>query len=117
MRIESSYFLQWLFLPGDTEVIHLYFPDPWPKRKHRKHRLVNERFPSLARQALAPGGTIYLLTDDQDYFTQMVTVFAAVATFRLAETPPELSAVLTDFEADFQARGVPTLRAAFARSN
>ena len=91
VRIESSYFLEYLLPPRSAVALHIYFPDPWPKRKHRRHRLINERFPALARQALAPGGTVYLRTDDEDYFEQMVTVFAAVPAFRPVETPAELA--------------------------
>ena len=113
VRIESAYFLEYLLPPQSAATLHLYFPDPWPKRKHRRHRLVNERFPALARQALAPGGMVYLRTDDASYFEQMLGVFAADPGFRPAETPGELSALLTDFEKDFQARGINALRAAY----
>jgi tRNA (guanine-N7-)-methyltransferase len=113
VRIESAYFLEYLLPPHSAAALHIYFPDPWPKRKHRRNRLINERFPALARQALAPGGTVYLRTDDQDYSEQMLAVFAADPTFRSMETPAELSALLTDFEKDFQSRGIKTLRAAY----
>ena len=83
------------------------------QRKHRRHRLINERFPALAAQALAPGGAVYLRTDDQPYFEQMTAVFAASPAFRPADTPPELAGLLTDFERDFAARGIPTRRAAY----
>src|SRR5258706_1484787 len=115
VRIESSYFLEYLLPPNSATALHIYFPDPWPKRKHRRHRLVNERFPALAWQALAPGGKVYLRTDDQDYFEQMVAGFAWSPLFRLTETLEELSTVLTDFEKDFLARGIKTLRAAYQR--
>ena len=113
VRIECSYFLEYLLPPGSAVALHIYFPDPWPKRKHHRHRLVNERFPTLARQALAPGGTVYLRTDDENYFEQMVGVFAADPAFHAVETSGELAALLTDFERDFQARGIGTLRAAY----
>ncbi len=113
VRIESSYFLEYLLPPHAAAALHVYFPDPWPKRKHRRNRLINERFPALACQALSPGGTVYLRTDDRDYFEQMVSVFAADAAFSPVETPGELAGLLTDFEKDFQARGVTTLRAAY----
>jgi tRNA (guanine-N7-)-methyltransferase len=115
IRIESSYFVEYLLPPGSALALHIYFPDPWPKRKHRRHRLINERFPALARQALASGGKVYLRTDDQDYFEQMVGVFAASQAFRLSETPPELSALTTDFERGFLSRGINILRAAYQR--
>jgi tRNA (guanine-N7-)-methyltransferase len=113
VRIESSYFLQYLLPPHSVQALHIYFPDPWPKRKHRRHRLINERFPVLAYDMLASCGVVYLRTDDRDYFDQMNSVFAASPLFQPAVTPAQLAARLTDFEKDFQARGIATLRAAF----
>jgi tRNA (guanine-N7-)-methyltransferase len=113
VRIESAYFLEYLLPPRSACALHVYFPDPWPKRKHRRHRLINERFPALATQALEPGGTVYLRTDDEPYFEQMSAVFGAAPSFRPVDTPAELTGLLTDFERDFAARGVPTLRAAY----
>jgi tRNA (guanine-N7-)-methyltransferase len=115
LRIESAYCVEYLLPPGGVSALHVYFPDPWPKRKHRNNRLVNARFAEISRQALTAGGTVYLRTDDEDYFSQMVTVFAANPAFRLAETPAELSGVVTDFERNFLARGVSTLQAAYAK--
>ena len=113
VSIESSYFLQYLLPPNSASALHIYFPDPWPKKKHRRHRLINENFPALARAALAPGGMIYLRTDDADYFSQMTEVFGADKKFQKIETPAELAELFTDFERDFRARGISTLRAAF----
>ncbi len=113
VRIESGYFLQYLLPAHSAAALHIYFPDPWPKRKHLKNRLVDERFPEIALRALAPGGLVFLRTDDRNYFEQMVGVFAARSAFRLAETPVELSGLPTDFETDFQKRGIQTLRAAY----
>ena len=113
VRIESSYFLQYLLPPRSASVLHVYFPDPWPKKKHHKYRLINESFPRLARTALAPGGVVYLRTDDQDYFAQMIEVFGASREFQRMETPPELAELTTDFEREFHARGIQTLRAAY----
>lgn len=115
VRIESSYLLEFLLPPQVTAALHIYFPDPWPKKKHRRHRLINERFPTLAWQALAPGGVVYLRTDDEDYFGQMTAVFAADARFQPVATPAGLASVLTDFEREFNARGIATRRAAYQR--
>jgi tRNA (guanine-N7-)-methyltransferase len=113
VRIESSYFLQHLLPAHSAGALHIYFPDPWPKKKHRKHRLINEQFPALARLALAPGGVVYLRTDDANYFSQMTEVFAADKHFKPTETPAALAEILTDFEADFNSKGIKTLRAAY----
>lgn len=113
VRIESSYFLGYVLPRHSAIALHIYFPDPWPKRKHFRYRFINERFPELAKRALAPGGVVYLRTDDQTYFTQMRSVFAASTSFRAVETPTGTSALVTDFEADFLKRGIHTLRAAY----
>jgi tRNA (guanine-N7-)-methyltransferase len=113
VRIESAYFLQYLLPPHSAGALHIYFPDPWPKKKHRRHRLINPDFPALARAALSPGGTVFLRTDDADYFQQMNEVFAAAKAFVPVETPAVLAEIVTDFERDFNAQGIPTLRAAY----
>ena len=113
VQIESSYFLQYLLPPRSASVLHIYFPDPWPKKRHHKYRLINESFPRLAQAALAPGGVVYLRTDDKDYFAQMTEVFGASREFQRIETPPELAELPTDFEREFHARGIGTLRAAY----
>jgi tRNA (guanine-N7-)-methyltransferase len=113
VRIESSYFLEFLLPPSSISALHIYFPDPWPKKRHHKNRLINEQFPTLARAALVPGGKIYLRTDDKDYFAQMTEVFGASEEFQKIETPVELAELPTDFERDFNARGIKTLRAAY----
>lgn len=115
VRIECSYFLEWLLPPFSISALHVYFPDPWPKKKHQRHRLINERFPALAKRVLLPGGRVYLRTDDSDYFAQIRQVFAAATHFYEIETPQDVAALLTDFERDFNARGVATLHAAYAR--
>ena len=111
-RIEAAYFLEYLLPPKTIEALHIYFPDPWPKRKHRKNRLVNQGFTQLARAALLPGGKVYLRTDDADYFAQMKSVFGTCPFFQEIPTPEELAGVLTDFERGFLKRGIQTLRLA-----
>jgi tRNA (guanine-N7-)-methyltransferase len=113
VRIESAYLLQYLLPPQSASALHVYFPDPWPKKRHRKNRLINEHFPALARAALAPGGVVFLRTDDADYFEQMNEVFGAEDFFRKIPSPPELTEIVTDFERGFNAQGIPTLRSAY----
>ena len=115
LRLEAAYFAEYVLPPAMVSAFHIYFPDPWPKRKHRQHRLLNEHFTEVLRAALVAGGIVYLRTDDSDYFTQMTAVFGANSRFELAPTPERLASVLTDFEREFNASGIPTNRAAYRR--
>ena len=113
VRIESSYFLQYLLPLHSASALHIYFPDPWPKKRHHKYRLINEHFPELARTALAPGGVVFFRTDDGDYFAQITGIFGTGAEFQKIETPAELAELPTDFESEFAGRGIKTLCAAY----
>jgi tRNA (guanine-N7-)-methyltransferase len=115
IRLEASYFLAYLLAPGVVTALHVYFPDPWLKRRHQHNRLVNARFAELALQVLVPGGRVYLRTDDRPYFAQMSEVFRAHPAFQEIETPAALAAIVTDFERDFAGRGIVPQRAAYER--
>lgn len=115
LRIEASYCLTWLLPANSVQALHVYFPDPWPKRRHWKHRLVNAAFGQAAAAALVPGGKVFFRTDSPDYLAQIQSVFGASPVFVPTDTPPELAAVPTDFEKDYRARGVPILYAAYRR--
>jgi tRNA (guanine-N7-)-methyltransferase len=56
--------------------IHLFFPDPWPKKRHHKRRLVQPAFAALAARKLAPGGYFHAATDWPEYAEQMDSVLA-----------------------------------------
>ncbi len=113
LRLEASYVLRWMIPPGSLTAVHVYFPDPWPKRRHWKRRLVNAEFPQLAALSLLPGGVVYLRTDHVEYAAQMVEVFEAAQQFTRCEAPAELLDVVTDFEADFRRQGIQTIQSAW----
>jgi tRNA (guanine-N7-)-methyltransferase len=115
LRIEAGYFLEYLLPEESVSAVHIYFPDPWPKRKHHRRRLINERFVELTKQALAPGGIICLRTDNEDYVGQMIQVFGASPYFQLCETPSALAELLTDFEREYRAQEIRMRRAAYLR--
>jgi tRNA (guanine-N7-)-methyltransferase len=74
VRAEANYFLS-EFVPDSTlSVIHIYFPDPWPKKRHHKRRLIQAPFVQQAIRTLIPGGRLQLVTDHQDYAEQMEQV-------------------------------------------
>lgn len=116
IRLEASYLLEYLVPHHSVSALHVYFPDPWPKKRHARHRLINARFPEVARRVLAPDGSIFLRTDDANYFQQMQEVFAGRSDFRAVETPANLADVVTDFEREFHVRGIAARRAAYRLS-
>jgi len=61
--------------------IHLYFPDPWPKKKHNKRRIVNDGFLQLIHPKIKTGGFIHIATDWVPYAQSIKEVFAASALF------------------------------------
>ena len=63
-----------LIPPGTVDGVHLFFPDPWPKKRHHKRRLVRPGFPELIAAILKSEGYFYTVTDWRDYAEQMVTV-------------------------------------------
>jgi tRNA (guanine-N7-)-methyltransferase len=64
------------------ERVHLYFPDPWHKRRHHKRRIVQKGFADLVARVLKPGGVIHMATDWEDYAMQMMAVFSGHGFFR-----------------------------------
>ena len=73
--------LEHMIGPGALSGIHVFFPDPWPKKRHHKRRLVNRDFVELCRDRLARGGYIHLATDWKGYAEQIRETFAADAQF------------------------------------
>lgn len=73
------------YLPaGSVDEIWVFFPDPWPKAKHHKRRLVNPDFIRIAHRALRAGGTLRLATDWQEYADHMRDVLDASTEFERA---------------------------------
>ncbi|RSD20007.1 tRNA (guanosine(46)-N7)-methyltransferase TrmB [Amycolatopsis eburnea] len=63
--------------PDTLHGVRLFFPDPWPKKKHHKRRIVSPSFAALVASRLAPGGTFHMATDWESYAEQMLEVCSA----------------------------------------
>jgi tRNA (guanine-N7-)-methyltransferase len=68
--------LQHMFADHCLDGIHLFFPDPWPKKKHHKRRIVNDGFLQLIHPKLKKGGFIHIATDWVPYATSIQEVFS-----------------------------------------
>lgn len=109
LRIEASYAVEWLFPPGSVASITVLFPDPWPKRRHWKNRLIQTPFLDHCARALVPDGWLGIKTDDAPYFEHIREALASCSTLkRWAEADAEtLIPEPTDFERDFVKEGRP----------
>jgi len=77
LNTDAAHFVHTYIPPLSVHQYYIFFPDPWPKKRHRKRRLVTKIFLDQLLPTLAPGGTIHYKTDYQDYFEQMLTVSRA----------------------------------------
>jgi tRNA (guanine-N7-)-methyltransferase len=112
VRVESAYAVQFLLRPESVSVFHLRFPDPWPKRRHHRRRLVTKEFLAALQHALAPGGFFHVATDQSDYF-ECIRSLATSAGFD--QTPPPTELPRSTFEEHFQRQGAPIYRASLRK--
>lgn len=77
ISIDAVWALEHLFAPGSVEEVWTFFPDPWPKKRHHKRRLVSAEFARLVASRLRPGGLWRLATDWDEYAEQMQVVLDA----------------------------------------
>jgi len=117
IRIEASYFVSKLVPKQSVIAYHVFFPDPWPKRRHHSRRLFNATFVGELVQTLAKSGVVNVASDDADYCTHIREVMAGST--RFSAEPPETLPVeaKTEFESVFLTLGREVYRARFVRSD
>jgi tRNA (guanine-N7-)-methyltransferase len=71
-----------MIAPEALEGVHLFFPDPWPKKRHHKRRLIQAPFVSLLASRMKPGAVLHACTDWEDYAAQMLQVLSAESTLQ-----------------------------------
>lgn len=76
LNADATEFLRWRVPSGIVRVVHLYFSDPWPKARHHKRRVVQDRFLADVKRVLEPGGELRIVTDHDDYWRWMEEHFA-----------------------------------------
>ena len=77
VRHDAVEVLRDMVAPGSLAGIHVFFPDPWPKKRHHKRRLLQPDFAALAASRLAPGGVLHVATDWQEYADHVLAVLSA----------------------------------------
>jgi tRNA (guanine-N7-)-methyltransferase len=96
--VDAAWSLEHLLEPGSVTELWTFFPDPWPKTRHHKRRLVDPAFARLAASRLAPGGLWRLATDWADYADQMQAVLDAEPALEGGPVPRWAERPVTRFE-------------------
>lgn len=111
LHCDAAHFFQVCLADSSLWRVHIYFPDPWPKRRHHRRRLIQPTFVAQVRRVLQPGGQLVIVTDHHDYFRQIRCVvgnaagFARIGFPRSGGTNGEI--VGTNFERKYIAQGRP----------
>jgi tRNA (guanine-N7-)-methyltransferase len=116
VQVEASYAIRHL-LPGNSvSVITIFFPDPWPKRRHHRRRLFCPRFLDDLDRVMKPGAILHIATDHLDYFDAIAALFDSDARFQSIPAYEPTEDERTDFELIFTGQGKPIGRASFVKS-
>ncbi len=109
LRFETSYVVRHLLPPASVEKFYLLFPDPWPKRRHQRRRIVTVEFLKSIHDALAPGGVFHVATDQRDYLDQVKEHAAELRRFNISDAD-RADLPFTKFERKFNEQGAPIYR-------
>lgn len=114
LRLEALYTFHYLLPAHHARRVYVFFPDPWPKKKHHSHRLFGPLFLAALWKRLEIGGRVEFATDHREYFEAVLDWFKAdTAHYEQVEPmarPPE---VWTEFETGFREQGLPIYSAAW----
>jgi tRNA (guanine-N7-)-methyltransferase len=106
LRLESGYTVEWLLPEASVSRLHLLCPDPWPKLRHHRRRIVQVDFLEAIRRVLVPGGEFLFMTDHEEYFGWAADKVAQFAKFELLEwTEDSFFYPKTDFQELWESEG------------
>ena len=113
LRLEALYTSHYLLPEHHARTVYVFFPDPWPKKKHHSHRLFGPLFRTALWKRLEVGGKLEFATDHREYFEEVSAGFAEDARFEKVEAMPRPKEVWTEFETMFREQGLPIYSAAW----
>jgi tRNA (guanine-N7-)-methyltransferase len=90
LQMESSYAVRDVLPAGSVETFYLLFPDPWPKRRHHRRRVVKPEFLNAVHIALKKDGAIYIATDHLDYFRKIKQIAESNPGFAIDDADVDL---------------------------
>ena len=113
LRLEALYTFHYLLPAHHARTVYVFFPDPWPKKKHHSHRLFGPLFRAALWKRLELGGKLEFATDHQEYFEEVCAGFAEDERFERVEPMARPKEIWTEFETMFREQGKPIYSAAW----
>ncbi len=107
LKVGATFAVKNLFAPHSLSSVTVNFPDPWPKERHAKNRLLQHSFFELAASRLVPGGTVRLATDHPDYLAFALQEAAASGLFDAHQTEPPAAVFETKYALKWKGQGKP----------
>lgn len=107
LRVEAGALINYCLPPASIDRIHILCPDPWPKAKHKGHRLISSEFISRLTVVLKKSGIFHFSTDDKPYFKSAVKVVEASGLFQTQDLSliEDIRDIKTDFERLWESEG------------
>jgi tRNA (guanine-N7-)-methyltransferase len=120
VKADALLFLRDCVATSSVAAVHVYFPDPWWKKRHQKRRLFTPEFVAECERVLSGSGLLCIATDVEEYFKVMSALLADRSGLELLPPPEEKAAehdldYLTNFERKFRKQGLPIWRAAYRK--
>jgi tRNA (guanine-N7-)-methyltransferase len=115
LRVEASYLAGYLVPKASVSAYHIYFPDPWPKRRHHQRRLMSTAFLSSLHRTLGNGGAVNCATDHEEYYRWIQGEFCKAGGFTEIEPDIPGEETRTDFEREFLAAGKQVYRCCWVK--
>ncbi|HYG74101.1 MAG TPA: tRNA (guanosine(46)-N7)-methyltransferase TrmB [Planctomycetota bacterium] len=116
-RIDAAYLISRFFANECVDQYHIYFPDPWPKKRHRKRRLFSESFCADLKRTLKPGCPLFFATDHAEYYSEILPRLRTVLDVKEHPEPWEDAPQgRTNFEVKYMKAGRPIYRLVATKS-
>jgi tRNA (guanine-N7-)-methyltransferase len=122
LNMDAMIALDEVFKPGTFIEVYINFPDPWPKDRHKKHRIINNLFLDKLSKIMKPGGLLEIASDHREYVEHMLTVFNENSRFKnMFQSPGYTNRLtrrpLTKYEIEYRMEGREIFYLIYANQN